>query len=376
MSELSADHLAGANWTPPEVCIVVPTYNESGNIASLYEKIAIALQGTPWEMIVVDDNSPDHTIDVVRTLSRQHSNLRGIRRVGRRGLSSACIEGILATAAPYVAVIDADHQHDERILPEMLALVRSGADIAVGSRFVGGATAGDGLSATRLWGSRLATRLSSIVTGQDITDPMSGFFLLRRDEFNRLAPELSSDGFKILLDLLVTARQQGRPLAVAEVPYTFRARFSGESKMNSLIAAQFVGLWFSKLTRGAVPTTFVLFAAIGISGIGIHLLTLWLLLDVIGFDFTVSQIGATLVAMTTNFFFNNTLTYADKKLSGRRLFTGLIEFYAICSIGGLANVSVAAWLYQAHQPPLFAGVAGALMSSVFNYTVTRAFTWR
>ncbi|HEY4199164.1 MAG TPA: glycosyltransferase family 2 protein [Devosiaceae bacterium] len=363
-------------FVPPELAIVVPTFNEYDNVGLLYESLSAALEGISWELIVVDDNSPDHTAERVKALSRQHGNVRCIRRLGRRGLSSACIEGIMATAAPFVAVMDADHQHDERILPGMLARAEAGIDLVVGSRFVGGdESAAKGLSSTRLWGSNFATRLSGMVVGGRLTDPMSGFFLMRREAFERVAQSLAEDGFKILLDLVVTSGRSGEPLSIAEVPYTFRARNAGESKMSALVTLQFLGLWFSKLTGGVVPPTFLLFAMVGISGVAVHLVTLWLFTN-IDTPFVAAQIIATLAAMTWNFALNNVLTYADRRLRGARLWTGLLGFYLVCSLGGIANISVASVIYEYRGATFLAGLAGAVMSSVFNYAVTRIVTWR
>lgn len=363
-------------WSPPELAVIVPTFNEAANIDLLYASLASALGGMSWELIVVDDDSPDGTAERVKALSLRHPNIRCIRRVGRRGLSSACIEGILATAAPFVAVMDADHQHDESVLPEMLVEAKNGAELVIGSRFAASGSAEAGFSKTRLWGSQTATTLSSLVTGRKVSDPMSGFFLLRRELFDQLAPDLSQEGFKILLDLIVTASRGKRQLGIAEVPYTFRPRHAGTSKMSPLVAIQFLGLWLSKLSGGLLPATFLLFAMVGLSGVAVHLTVLWLFSDLLAAPFIGSQIAATLAAMTWNFFLNNTLTYADKRLSGSRLWLGLIGFYVVCSVGAVANVSVASMIYEARQATFVAGLAGALMSSVFNYAVTRIFTWR
>jgi dolichol-phosphate mannosyltransferase len=363
-------------FSPAQLAVIVPSYNERGNIELLYEKLAIALGDTAWEMIVVDDNSPDGTADVVNELSRVYANVRCLRRFGRRGLASACIEGMAVTSAPYVAVIDADLQHDEAILPKMLEEALNGADLVIGSRFVGGGSAGDGLSKTRLSGSQLATKLAVMIAGQDVSDPMSGFFLMRRDAALKAAPKLASDGFKILIDLIVTSARMGNPLKIAEVPYVFRPRHAGESKMNPLIVIQYLGLWFSKLTGGVLPPSFLLFGLVGGTGVVVHLASLWLFTSAIGANFVVSQIAATLIAMTWNFFLNNNLTYADRKLHGMKLITGLIGFCGICALGGIANISVANAIYQANHQTFIAGLSGAIMSSVFNYAVTRAFTWK
>lgn len=365
-----------AQFRPPQLAVIVPSYNERDNIELLYEKVAAALGDTPWEMIVVDDDSPDGTSTVVNELSRVYSNIRCLRRFGRRGLASACVEGMAVTASPVIAVIDADMQHDETILPRMLDKIRDGADLVVGSRFAEGGSAGEGLSKTRLSGSNFANRLAGMIVGQAVSDPMSGFFMMRREAALRAAPRLASDGFKILIDLIVTSARMGKPLKIEEVGYTFRPRHAGESKMSPLIVIQYLGLWFSKLTGGSLPPSFLLFGLVGGTGVVVHLTTLYLLTSGLSLGFVPSQIIATVTAMTWNFFLNNNLTYADRKLRGRRILTGMASFFAICALGGIANVSVASTIYSWDHHTLLAGLAGAVMSSVFNYAVTRAFTWK
>ena len=367
-------------WVAPQLAVIVPSYNERENIALLYEKVTAALGSIPFEFIVVDDNSPDGTHDLVRDMARRHPNVRGIHRLGRRGLSSAVIEGILASAAPYFAVIDADHQHDERILPQMLEKAIAGDHIVVGTRYDGQGSVGEGLSKTREAGSRFATKLSNVLTGETLSDPMSGFFLMRREVFDEVAPALSDDGFKILLDIIVSAGRfhalHGKQLRIGEVPYTFRPRHAGESKMSPIIVVQFLGLIVSKLTRGLLPTSFLLFGLVGGFGVIVHMGTLWLTHERLGFNFVWAQTAATILAMTFNFVLNNELTYASKKLRGWRYLTGMLTFYAVCSIGALANVSVASWIYAYDGSFYLAGLLGVLMSVVFNYSVTRVFTWR
>ena len=367
-------------WVAPQLAVIVPSYNERDNVALLYDKVTAALGATPFEFIVVDDNSPDGTSEVVRDMARRHQNVRGIHRLGRRGLSSAVVEGILASAAPYFAVIDADLQHDETILPQMLEKAIAGDHIVVGTRYSGEGSVGEGLSRTREAGSRFATKLSSLVTGKSLSDPMSGFFLMRRSVFDEIAPSHSDDGFKILLDIIVSAgrsrARQGKELRIGEVPYTFRPRHAGESKMSSIVVVQFLGLIVSKLSGGLLPTTFLLFALVGGLGVVVHMGTLLFTHEVLGFNFVWSQVAATLLAMTFNFMLNNELTYANKKLRGWRYLTGMLTFYAVCSIGALANVSVASWIYAYDGQFYVAGLLGVLMSVVFNYSVTKVFTWR
>ena len=367
-------------WLPPQLSIIVPTFNERDNVGLLYDNLAKVFGDTPFEMIVVDDNSPDGTAAAVKALSRVHPNVRCLQRIGRRGLASACIEGISASAAPFFAVMDADHQHDEKILPQMLAKAMSGDDIVVATRYAEGGSAGDGFSASRQAGSQLATRLSNTLTGVKLSDPMSGFFLMRREVFDEVAPNLSDDGFKILLDIIVTAmryrKANGQALAIGEVPYQFRERHAGTSKMSPLIVVQFLGLLLSKMTGGLLPTSFLLFGLVGGTGLVVHLFTLTMVEHFAHAPFWISQTVAALVSMTSNFLLNNSLTYSDKKLRGVRFWIGLVTFYAVCSFGLIANVSVANLVYGFDQQVYLAAIVGVVMSVVFNYAVTRVFTWR
>jgi dolichol-phosphate mannosyltransferase len=382
--ELDPKAVPAALWNSPQLAVIVPTFNERDNVVSLFDLVTRALGDIPFEFIVVDDNSPDGTAAVVKELARRHPNVRCIHRVGRRGLSSAVIEGISASAAPYFAVIDADHQHDERILPQMLEKVLAGDHIVVGSRYAAGGQVGEGLSKAREAGSRFATQLSHLVTGKNLSDPMSGFFLMRLDVFDEIAPSLSNEGFKILLDIIVSAgrarARRGKELRIGEVPYTFRPRNAGESKMSSIVVVQFLGLVLSKLTGGLLPASFLLFALVGGLGVLVNMAALalavrWLNVADAG-GFARAQTVAVIVAMTFNFVLNNELTYANKKLRGWRYLTGLVTFYAVCSLGAIASVSVGTWIYTWDKSFWLAGLAGVLMSVVFNYSVTRVFTWR
>lgn len=378
MNTAPASEIDTATWTAPVLSVIVPTFNERDNIAPLVDKLEAALAGIAFEVIIVDDNSPDGTAELAKTLAVHKPHVRCIHRIGRRGLSSACIEGMASSSAEFVAVIDADHQHDEAILPKMLEKAQAGADVVVGTRYSGEGSSQSGFTASRQMGSTLATQLSGVLTGKALSDPMSGFFLMRRSLFNEIVPSLSREGFKILLDIIATGnRQLGRKLTIAEVPYDFRPRHAGESKMSALVVAQFLGLIVSQISRGLLPTSFLLFALVGASGVLVHLVVLTFAFEALDFNFANSQIVATLVAMTTNYILNNELTYADKKLRGVKFWTGLLSFYVVCSFGAIANISVASVLFEAHLANfLIAGIAGVVMSVVFNYAVTRMFTWR
>jgi dolichol-phosphate mannosyltransferase len=357
----------------PELSVVVPTFNERDNVVPLFRKLETALAGRAWEVIYVDDNSPDGTSDVVRALAREDSRVRCIRRIGRRGLSGACIEGILASSAPAAAVIDADLQHDETQLQKMLALLQGGeADLVVGSRYVEGGSA-DSFDKQRAGFSWLATSVAKKLLRVEIADPMSGFFMIRRDRFEQMAPQLSTQGFKILLDIVATARGS---LRITEIPYTFASRQHGESKLDSMVALDFLGLVLAKLTGDVVSLRFLLFAMVGSLGLFVHLAVLFVALEVFNVPFPEAQACGALMAMTSNFMLNNFLTYRDQRLKGFGILRGLLLFYLVCSVGLLANVGVAFSVYD--QEPIWwlAGAAGALMGVVWNYAMSGLFVWR
>jgi dolichol-phosphate mannosyltransferase len=357
----------------PELSVVVPTFNERDNVTVLYRRLEATLAGIAWEVVFVDDNSPDGTWDVVRALAQRDNRVRCIRRIGRRGLSGACIEGILASSAPYAAVIDADLQHDETQLPKMLSILASGqADLVVGSRYIEGYKS-EGFNKQRAGASALATEVARKMLGVTIADPMSGFFMVRRDRFELLAPKLSVHGFKILLDLVATAHGG---LRAVEIPYTFGARQHGESKLDSMVALDFLGLVLAKLTNDIVSLRFILFAMVGGIGLVVHLTTLFIALRLFNAPFAEAQASGALVAMTSNFLLNNFLTYRDQRLKGFAILGGLIAFYIVCSVGLLANVGVAFSVYD--QEPIWwlAGMAGALMGVVWNYAMSGLFVWR
>jgi len=356
----------------PELSVVIPTFRERANVAIVVEKLDAALKGCAWEAIFVDDDSPDGTAAVVKEIAAVDSRVRCLRRVSRRGLAGACIEGILSSSAPFVAVMDADLQHDETLLPRMLEILKAGeTDLVVGTRYVEGGNA-DAFSKGRGAASRFATWLSRTFTGVKLSDPMSGFFMIRRDVFDPLAASLSTQGFKILLDIVITAK--GR-LRVSEQAYVFGARQHGESKLDAQVALDFVGLLLTKFSGGAVTPRFLSFVLVGALGLVVHLAALDAALT-LGLQFTFAYIVGALTAMTSNFLFNNALTYRDKRLTGGAMITGLLGFYAVSAVGLLTGVGTASWLY-AYQPVWWlAGFAGAVMGAVWNYSMSTLFVWR
>ena len=357
-----------------DLAVIIPTFNERANVAVMVARLDRALQGRRWEAIFVDDNSPDGTADAARELGRIDSRVRVIQRIGRRGLSSACIEGMCATAAPVVAVIDGDGQHDETILPAMLdrMLGDRTLDLVVGSRFVAGGGTGD-WDRDRVAKSAFATKLSRRVLKGDLSDPMSGFFMVRTDLARRLSPELSGIGFKILLDLMTASPT---PLAFAEIPYTFRVRTEGESKLDHVVAMEYLIALYDRMFGRFIPVRFAMFSAIGVMGIGVHMGVLGVAM-LAGAAFILAQILGAVAAMTFNFFLNNALTYRDRRLKGvRALVDGWVSFCVVCSVGLVANVGIAAFVHDARNgTAASAALIGILVGAVWNYALSSKFTW-
>jgi dolichol-phosphate mannosyltransferase len=363
-----------AALTAPELTIVVPTFNERDNIRPLLELIARALDGDNYEVVFVDDDSRDGTLPELQAVARTDPKVRYIHRIGRRGLSSAVVEGMLSSSAPYLAVIDADLQHDETLLPDMLAVLRGGeADVVVGSRYVEGGGMGE-WDASRQFISRTATRIARLIIRADLTDPMSGFFMLTREAFAGSVRNLSGQGYKILLDIFASHPET---LRLRELPYEFRTRQHGESKLDALVTWEYLMLVADKLFGRFVPVRFLMFMIVGGLGVFVHFAVLTALLKGVGSEFKLAQAGATVGAMTFNFFLNNLLTYRDRRLKGFwHVSRGLLSFYAVCGLGAIANVGVATVAFKEAFDWRLAALAGILVGVVWNYAATSLFTWK
>jgi dolichol-phosphate mannosyltransferase len=357
---------------PLELAVIIPTFNESANVERLLERLAISLAGISWEAVFVDDNSPDGTSDVVRQIACRNRNVRIIQRIGRRGLSSAVVEGMLATAAPMLAVIDGDMQHDEAILPQLYAKVASGeADLAIGTRYTEGGGTGD-WNSNRVRLSQWATKISKLALRANVTDPMSGYFVISRSLLMEAVPRLSGVGFKILLDIIASLRSSP---TIAEIPYVFRSRITGESKAGALAAAQYLTLLVDKTVGRFIPLRLLSFLTVGGLGVFVHLAVLGSALSM-GSQFLSAEILATLTAMTTNFFLNNIFTYHDRRLRGWKILRGILSYYAVCGIGGLANIGIGTWLNGQNSSWWIAGLAGILVGTIWNFAASSFVTWR
>ncbi|WNO54667.1 glycosyltransferase family 2 protein [Stakelama saccharophila] len=360
---------------PLEFAVVVPVFNERENIPILVDHLEATLHGRSWEVIFVDDDSPDGTADAIRDLARDDPRVRVIQRIGRRGLATACLEGMCATAAPLVAVMDGDLQHDETLLGDMADALEAdpGLDLVIGSRFAEGGSTG-AWDRDRVAKSALATKLSRSVLKAELSDPMSGFFMIRTQIVRDLVPKLSGIGFKILLDIMTASP---RRLRFRELPYIFETRVRGESKLDHVVALEFLIALYDGLFGRIVPVRFAMFAAVGGLGAAVHMAVVGLLYTATPMPFVPATIIATVVAMTFNFFLNNSLTYRDRRLRGaRELIDGWVSFCVVCSVGAVANVGIAAFLHDVEQGSwAVSALAGILVAAVWNFALSSRFTW-
>jgi len=269
--------------------------------------------------------------------------------------------------------MDADLQHDEKLLPTMLeAIKRENLDIVVGSRYIEGGSVGN-WNESRAFMSRFATKLSRLVLKADLTDPMSGFFMITHAAMLRCVKNgVSGIGFKILLDLFASAPQS---LRYKEIPYQFRTRFAGASKLDTMVAWEYFMMLLDKLFGRIVPIRFIAFCLVGGVGVFVHLAVLSTLFKGNATSFIWAQAIATLVAMTSNFLLNNFLTYRDMRLRGWKLLGGWLSFAAASSVGALANVGIANYLFEHEQFWLVSALAGIVVGAVWNYAVTAVYTW-
>jgi dolichol-phosphate mannosyltransferase len=359
--------------------VILPTYNEAKNLAELVPQLVELLREIRHEIIVVDDDSPDGSWRVAEALGDRFAEVRVLRRVGRRGLASAAIEGFLAAKGAVLAVADADGQHDFRLLPELMAAVEGGADVAVASRYVPGASVG-AWDERRYALSLLATRLAQGLCRVPVADPMSGFFATRRATFQETLPRLNPVGFKMLLDLL---SHLPAGAVVREIPLRFGSRLHGESKLSRLVQLQFLEYVYDVTFGRWVPLIFVKYCAVGALGVLVNAAAFWVASALLGpvaeetlAGFSVAVLLAIETAIVFNFLLNNAWTFSQVRLAGWRVVTGFLRYNAACLLGALANYAVAGLLFTSGWSRGLAVVAGALVGAAWNYTMSRAITWR
>jgi len=359
----------------PTLSIVVPTYNEKDNILKILEKLNLALNSITHEIIFVDDNSPDGTSAVIKDCIKNSSKIRLIHRIGRKGLAGAVIEGVFAANADLVAVMDCDLQHDESKLLDMINLFskNNSLDIVIGSRFTEtGGISEEAFSKMRELGSKATTLIIKKVLNIDSTDPLSGFFMVKKESFLKSSESLQTQGFKVLADFLATSRNN---IKIKEIGYKFKNRTAGQSKMGLLTALELVGLVLSQILKGKVSIRFILFCMVGLSGIFVQLLVTGFAMLLIN-QFPTSQTLGIVAAMTSNYFLNNVITFQERKLKSLDLIRGLFSFYLICSLGAFTNIAIATYVFGFTSNWLIASFIGACFGAVWNFTLTSIFTWK
>jgi dolichol-phosphate mannosyltransferase len=361
------------------VSVILPTYNESRNLPELVPQLVEFLREIRHEVIVVDDDSPDGTWRVAEELGDRFDEVRLVRRVGRRGLASAVIEGFLAAKGAVLVAADADGQHDFQLLHELLAAVEGGAGLALASRYVPGGSVG-AWDERRHALSRLATRLAQRLCRVPVADPMSGFFAVSRPVFAAALPHLNPVGFKILLDLLVHLPPG---TIVREIPLRFADRLHGESKLSRLVQLQFIEYVYDVTLGRRVPLTFVKYCAVGGLGVVVNAAAFLLVSALLGpaaqqtlRGFSIAVLAATETAIIFNFILNNAWTFSLARLSGARIVTGFLRYNAACALGALANYAIGGFLFSRGWPGVAAAISGALVGAAWNYTMSRLATWK
>lgn len=350
--------------------LILPTYNEAENIPELLPKIKQVLKKVPHEIIIVDDNSPDETWRVAQELAQSAEDVHVIRRVDRRGLSSAVIDGFLAAKGDVLMVMDADGQHDMGKLSELYEAAQKNKGIAIGSRYVKGGSIGE-WDEQRYFMSRMATGMAKKLCKVQVHDPMSGFFAIHRSVFEEVLPRLNPKGFKILLDLLVHVPKSTK---TKEIPFTFGTRAHGESKLSRRVQIEFLEYLYDVVFGKYIPLAFVKYCLVGSLGVVVNVIAFQLFSQVLSFSMAV--VAAIETAIISNFWMNNVWTFSHVQLRGKAIIVGLIKFNAACAVGGLANYAISTYLFAHGVPGMPAVIIGAFTSVLWNYTMNRIFTWR
>ena len=354
--------------------VVLPAYNERENVDVLVAALHQAdIHGQIKRIIYVDDDSPDLTSEHIKS-SQYPIDVLCIHRIGRQGLSSAVVEGILLADTQYVAVMDADGQHTPHDLMEMLKLAMAeGNQLVIGSRFKNQATVETHVGLRSLL-SKVGNRLANHVLRRQLSDPLTGFFLIERSLFAEVSHQVRGSGFKILVDVIYNLRD--KDIKIAETQIQFQQRLHGESKLDSGVMIEFVDQMIGLFIGKIYPEKFIGFLMVGVFGMCIHFTILYLTLFILALSFTIAQTLATLVAMMANFALNNLLTFRRNRLKGFEWFKGLIYFVLVCSLGAVANVGVSGYIFKLDNMWWLSGLAGIIVGTAFNFTLSKYFVWK
>lgn len=353
-----------------EVSVVICTLDEHAAIGAVLRDVGARLAHLRHEIVVVDDSRDDRTAAVVRAFAGDGRSVRLLRRQGGSGLASAAIAGWDAARGRLLAIMDGDGQHDPALVTRMVeACAREQADVVVASRYL--ESRASGLGGLRHAMSRAAVMLTHGLLGVRLADPMSGCFLMTRQWYRHVRPRLSGVGFKILVDVVASGTRRPRTAQIATV---LGERRGGRSKMSVRVALELVMLLLEKRSGGLVPARMAMFFAVGLTGLAVHLAVVAALVYA-GWPFWAGQAAAILTAMTWNFLLNNSLTFGDRKLHGRRMLRGLLLFYLACLGGSFINEGVALGLHALGLHWSLAALAGGGVAALWNYHASKRTAW-
>ena len=384
-------HRMSRTLPPLKFSLVIPTYKESQNIKHIVELLSDLLdEAIPdrYELIVVDDNSPDRTWELAQALISDYPQLRVMRRVEERGLSSAVIRGWQAARGQVLGVIDADLQHPPEVLVQLLAVIEQGADLAVASRHVEGGGVSE-WSLARRFLSRGAQTLGLIVLPKvvgRISDPMSGYFLVRRKAI--AGPILNPMGYKILIEVL----GRGKIEEIAEVGYVFQERQGGESKVTWKQYVEYLLHLLRLRSRGRIGRLrqrlrfpmgrFIRFGCVGLSGVFVDMAVFYLLSDptTLAWGLTRSKIIAAEAAIINNFLWNDRWTFGDiasRQKGWSRRFKRLVKFNLICLAGLILNVLLLNLLFNLFGINRYvANLIAIAIVTLWNFWMNLKLSWR
>lgn len=350
-----------------EFSILIPTYNEKDNILDLIEEIHETLANYEFEIIVIDDNSPDKTAEIVKVYAANKTErIICIERTWQKGLSSAVIEGMAVANAPLIVVMDGDGQHDPKNIIKLLEVQKNDSlDLVIGSRFLTKEYA-TALSNNRSILSKIGIALTKPFISKNITDPLTGFFLIKRQILQKLQKHIYKDGFKILFDILML----DKTLKHKEIQINFRDRKQGKSKLNLSTLAHLFGQIVENVSRGVIPSTFFVFSFIGSIGVLVHLVALYLLLET-GLTYIISNFFGSALALTSNYFLNNYLTFNNLHNTLAKKIAGLFKYSVFNSLSLVVNIGVASFLYLDNFSIAMSTLLGIAAGLLLNYFLSR-----
>ena len=356
-----------------DLSIVIPTFNEASNITLIVDAVMNVLdKRVSYEIIIVDDDSQDKTWKIAEDYTSEYENITCFRRIAKNGLSSAVIDGFMLANGKYVGVIDADLQHDESILIKMHDYCNKGADLVIGSRYCEDGSTGSWGAGRKLI-SKIATKMSQYITSIHTTDPMSGFFVIKKSLFLKVVDKLHIKGYKILLDII--SQLDAKETKIVEVPYTFKNRINGESKLSPEVVMQLVDFIYLKAAGNYIPIDYLKFLSVGAIGAILHFTVLYIVYVFFGNSYQISLIIAIELTLIINYFINNLWTFRKKTHKGFKVFLGLVKFNILSGIGGIISYYLSISLFTAGTNWILASVIGAIVASLWNFNLNKVLTW-